>query len=85
MGYFVNPVVLKSCFNEGLTFSELLNQVRRTVLSAYEHQGYPFASLVEKIQAERDPGRSPVFQAMFVLQKSTCLRRRLTSFVLEKP
>ncbi|HEY0734083.1 MAG TPA: amino acid adenylation domain-containing protein, partial [Herpetosiphonaceae bacterium] len=69
VGYFVNPVVLRADLAGNPAFTALLEQSRQTVLAAFEHQEYPFAWLVERLQAERDPGRSPLFQAMFILQK----------------
>src|SRR6185295_18408742 len=47
------------------------------------HQDYPFALLVEKLQPQRDPSRSPLFQTMFVFQKTSVLRDEgLASFAL---
>ncbi|HYN21944.1 MAG TPA: amino acid adenylation domain-containing protein [Thermoanaerobaculia bacterium] len=73
VGYFVNPVVLRADLATDLTFAEFLAQVRQTVLSAFEHQDYPFPTLVERLQPERDPSRSPIFQAMFALQSAPTL------------
>lgn len=70
VGYFVNPVVLRADLSGNPEYSLLLESVRHTVLDAYHHQDYPFASLVERLQPERDPSRSPVFQVMFALQKA---------------
>ncbi|HEV2705790.1 MAG TPA: AMP-binding protein, partial [Pyrinomonadaceae bacterium] len=82
VGYFVNPVVLKAELSGDRGFAEFLGQVRQTVLSAFEHQDYPFALLVERLQPERDPSRSPIFQTMFVLQKSHLHDEGLASFAL---
>lgn len=71
VGYFVNPIVLRADFCAAQTFTELLKQVRQTVLSAFAHQDYPFGLLVERLQPMRDQSRSPLFQAMFMLQKTT--------------
>jgi len=70
VGYFVNPVVLRTSPNGALSFSEFLQQVRHTTLAVFAHQEYPFALLVKQLQPERDPSRSPLFQAMFTLNKA---------------
>ncbi|MBW4611022.1 MAG: amino acid adenylation domain-containing protein [Hassallia sp. WJT32-NPBG1] len=70
VGYFVNPVVLRANLSGNPSFEAFLGQVRHTVLDAFEHQDYPFALLVERLQAVRDPRRSPIFQTMFVLEKA---------------
>jgi natural product biosynthesis luciferase-like monooxygenase protein len=70
LGYFVNPVVLRIKVAGSASFTNLLMQVRTTVLAALEHQDYPFALLAERLQPGRDASRSPLFQAMFALQKA---------------
>ncbi|CAM4407409.1 non-ribosomal peptide synthetase [Myxococcus xanthus] len=70
VGYFTNPLPLRARFTPGLRFDTFLQQVRATVLGALEHQDIPFPALVEQLQPKRDPARSPIFQAMLVLQKS---------------
>ncbi|MCI0485404.1 MAG: LLM class flavin-dependent oxidoreductase [Blastocatellia bacterium] len=69
-GYLVNPLVLRADLSGEPPFVDYLARVRRTVLDAFEHQDYPFTLLVERLQPERDATRSPLFQVMFVLQKS---------------
>ncbi len=67
-GYFVNPVVIRTNFVGDPLFETLLAQVRGKVLGALAHQDFPFPVLVEKLQPQRDPSRSPLFQACFALQ-----------------
>ncbi len=70
VGYFVNPVVLRADLSRELSFGDLLEQARGGVLGAFEHQDYPFPALVEHLQPQRDPSRSPIFQVMFALQNA---------------
>ena len=44
------------------SFTELLIAPARTVLGALAHQDFPFALLVDRLEQNRDPSRSPVFQ-----------------------
>ncbi|MFL6192843.1 MAG: amino acid adenylation domain-containing protein, partial [Thermoanaerobaculia bacterium] len=85
VGYFVNPVVMRSDMRGNPAFTALLDQVRGNALGAFEHQDYPFPLLVEDLQPERDPSRSPLFQVMFVLQKAPHLKGQdLTPFALNE-
>ena len=83
VGYFVNPVVLRGNFSESRDFESFLTQTYKSVLGALEHQDYPFALLVERLQPERDTSRSPLFQVMLMLQKAHLLDEAgLTAFAL---
>lgn len=85
VGYFVNPLVMRARIEGDPTFKDFLAQARRVTLSAYEHQDYPFPLLVERLQPDRDPSRSPLFQVMFVLQQSHALKEKgLASFALRE-
>nr|QEO73764.1 AMP-dependent synthetase and ligase [uncultured bacterium] len=83
VGYFVNPLVMRADLSRNPTFAELLGRVRRTVLESFRHQDYPFPLLVKKLQPERDPSRSPIFEVAFVLQKAHAgLNQGLASFAV---
>lgn len=69
VGFFHNPVVMRTDLSGNPTLKELLSQVSRTVQEALLHQEYPFSLLVERLQPKRDPASSPIFQVMFVLYK----------------
>ena len=83
VGYFVNPLVLRTDASGAPTFLEFMQRVRRTVLDALEHQEYPFALLAERLNLVRDPSRPPLFQVMFAFQQAQpSTRESLSSFVL---
>jgi amino acid adenylation domain-containing protein len=68
IGFFVNTVVLRTKVEGIQSIGDLLRQVRRTALAAYENQDVPFAQLVKELRPDRDLGRTPLFQAMLVFQ-----------------
>ncbi|MFE3554062.1 amino acid adenylation domain-containing protein [Streptomyces sp. NPDC059193] len=70
VGFLVNTVVLRSRVDPEMTFDELLGQVKETVLDAFAHEDVPFDRLVEALQPERDPSRTPLVQAMVVLHNT---------------
>jgi amino acid adenylation domain-containing protein len=69
VGYFVNPVVLRTTVSGYLTFKDFLDQISGTVKEAQKYQDYPFPLLVDKLQPQRDPSHSPLFQVSFTEQK----------------
>ncbi len=80
VGHFVNPVVLRTNFSKNLTFKAFLHQVHNTVSDAIAHQNYPFPLLVNQLQPNRDPSRSPLFQVSFVVQDTQS--QELTSLLM---
>ncbi len=83
VGYFVNPVAFRSAVYDHQTVTELLHQVKNTVVEGLQHQDYPFPLIVENIHPHRDPSRTPVFQTMLVLEKAHLSEiQELSSFAL---
>ncbi|MCR8843450.1 amino acid adenylation domain-containing protein [Paenibacillus sp. SC116] len=65
IGVFINTLALRCPMYSSMSFSELLEQMKQTALSAFEHQHYPFEMLVEKLNLQRDLSRNPLFDTMF--------------------
>jgi len=83
VGYFVNPLPLRSDLSGNPKFIDFLAQVRKTVVDAIDHQSYPLGLLVEKLHPKRDTSRTPLFQVMFVFQRAHLLYEEgLSSFAV---
>ncbi|HEX6292323.1 MAG TPA: amino acid adenylation domain-containing protein, partial [Herpetosiphonaceae bacterium] len=85
VGYVTNPVVLRANLSGNPTFLAVIEQARQTTLAALAHQEYPFPLLVERLEIERDPSRSPLFQVMFALQKAHTDSQGLAAFAFGMP
>ncbi|MCP3140924.1 non-ribosomal peptide synthase/polyketide synthase [Pyxidicoccus xibeiensis] len=70
IGFFVNTLVLRAKVDAERSFTGLLERVKEATLGAFAHQELPFDKLVEALQPERVPGRSPLFQVMFAFQNT---------------
>ena len=75
VGYFVNPLVIRAIVSGAESFNDVLLRTRQTVIKALDHESYPFPLLVKQLQPERDTSRSPIFQVLFVLQRTNMLAR----------
>ncbi|TCP59052.1 amino acid adenylation domain-containing protein [Tumebacillus sp. BK434] len=67
VGVFINTLVHRSRIAQGMTFRELLGNVRRTTLDAFANQDIPFEKLVERLEQDRNLAYPPLFQTLFSL------------------
>lgn len=61
LGYFLNPVALRLDLSRKPTFRELLAQGRLVVGEAVTHDDLPFEQIVQRLEADGDPSRHPLF------------------------
>ncbi|GLY26187.1 non-ribosomal peptide synthetase [Micromonospora sp. NBRC 101691] len=83
VGFFVNNLVMRGDLSGDPSFSEILPQVRQTVLDAFANQDVPFEHLVDALRPDRDLSRNPLFQIMFEVQHLAPLPAALGSASVE--
>ena len=70
VGYFVNPLIMRGDFSSNPSIESLLPRTHSWVVGALEHKAFPFSLLIEKLQPVRHASHSPLFQVVFMFQKS---------------
>lgn len=74
VGLYGNTVVLVDELFDKDTYHSVLDRVSNTIISALEHQNYPFDKLVSDLNVKRDTSRNPLFDIMVVIQEVTSIR-----------
>ncbi|MCW8128235.1 non-ribosomal peptide synthetase [Microbulbifer halophilus] len=67
VGLFVNQLALRTSLEGNPSFSELVRRVSQTTTDALAHQEVPFDRVVAAAAPSREPGLSPLFQVLFLL------------------
>ena len=67
IGFFINPLILRTDLSANPRFTELLVRVREVTLGAQAHQDMPFELLVDALRPQRQTNYTPLFQVVFVL------------------
>jgi len=70
VGHFSNHVIFRTSLADNPTFREVLLQVRKTTLTAYSYQDFPFGSLLEQLETASGARRNNIFQALLVLTET---------------
>lgn len=68
IGFFVNMMPVRIQAVETESFETLLEKVKNEMLKVFKYQVYPFDRLVEDLNITQQPGRSPLFDVMMVVQ-----------------
>lgn len=69
VGYCTHLLPIRSRLAGEPGFRAHLDRVKSTLLDAFEHQDYPFAALLTKLDLPRDPSRPPLLSATFNMDR----------------
>ncbi len=63
-GMFANMLAIRGRIEENTTFKDVMAEVRRSALEAFDNQDYPFESLVDELGMSRTDERHPLFDTV---------------------
>jgi amino acid adenylation domain-containing protein len=69
VGHCVNFLPIRAAWDRDTSVSQFLARTAKRVLDAYEHQDYTFGTLVRKLKLPREPGRLPLAEIQFNLER----------------
>ena len=70
VGFFINTLAIRSDLSGEPSFDNLVQKVKTTLLEGYGNQDMPFEKALEAVAGNRDLGKNPLFQVMFILQNT---------------
>ncbi|MBV5326344.1 MAG: amino acid adenylation domain-containing protein [Chlorobium sp.] len=70
VGLLANSLAIRTDFSGDPKFTELLMQVRKVSLEAFDNQDVPFEIVVENVVQKRERSYHPVFQNLFIYQNT---------------
>ena len=83
VGMFVNTLPIRSILDTKLSYNEFLDTSKSHILECLEHQNYEYESLVETLKITRNPARNPLFDVLFVFQKTEEAQSNVLDSVLK--
>ncbi|MBZ5710638.1 non-ribosomal peptide synthetase/type I polyketide synthase [Nannocystis pusilla] len=83
VGFFVNMLPIRVDLAGDPSFVQLLTQVRRVTLDAYDHDAVPFDRIVQELRPERTLSHNPVVQVGFAPQPPGARDLRLAGLQVE--
>ncbi|OGT73431.1 MAG: hypothetical protein A3H44_08125, partial [Gammaproteobacteria bacterium RIFCSPLOWO2_02_FULL_57_10] len=83
IGFFVNILPLRATLKFDDSFDAFMRAVTGEVNACLSHQSMPFDSIVASLDLARDPGRTPLFDVLLVLQNTEVADLRFGEHVAE--
>ncbi len=70
IGFFSNMLAMRNRPLEDKTFSQFVREIKENSVRAYENQEYQFEELVSRLEIQRESGRHPLVDTVFVLHNT---------------
>ena len=67
IGFYVNTLALRTKVDPANSFEDFLGEVSEHMMTAFNHQDYPFDMLLDELDIRRDVSRSPLFDVLVEL------------------
>ena len=83
IGMFVNMLALRSRPEGNKPLGRFLEEVKNSVLAAFENQDYPFDELVKRLNLRREYGRNPLFDTEFTFHDAAATSLEIPGLVIE--
>jgi len=77
IGFYLNMLPLRQRLEPGMSFRELTRRTATVAVAALDNRDYPFDLLVEDLGPTVEPGRSPLFDVVLILQNLDPVRLEL--------
>ncbi|AZZ97455.1 non-ribosomal peptide synthetase [Pseudoalteromonas sp. R3] len=71
LGFFTNTLAFRTQVEPELSFTQMLDLEKQTLLDAYANQDVSFEKLVDELNPTRDLSRAAIFQVMLILDNTT--------------
>lgn len=83
IGMFVNTLALRNYPHSEKTFASYLLEVREHTMNAFENQEYRYEDIIRMVKIERDTGRNPLFDVLFLVKNVDYARVDIPGLHLE--
>lgn len=83
LGFYLNTLALRTQFMGKDSFTDLLDNIKKVSLDAFEHQAYPFDELVNDLPLKRDVSRNPLFDVAMVFQNTGIAGKNIKTAAIE--
>lgn len=79
VGMFINTICLRNYPLHDQSYRDFLLELKARTLLSFDHQDFPYESLVEVLQLERNTSNNPLFDVFFSYQKVVEMNRDISS------